>query len=327
VSAPMPDDATGAHVDHYALLGVAPGAAPEEIEHAYHEQMRAWSPANYGPGSPREILELAEERTRLLIAARQELADPDRRRAYDLDLARADGRGSVAAAGRGRVIAWLAFAGLLAVLGLAIGFSGVEGTGEEMYWWSTGIVELLGGAVLLAIVLWITPGIRVRDVVFLRRPRWPRDALGLRRPTSWRLGLGAGAALIVGSFVFAAVYDTIFGPFEPDPTMPGSWDGSRAPQFLLSLIVVAVVVPVQEELLYRGVGYSLLARWGTWAAIAIPAVLFALAHGFLELLPFFLAAGLGFGILRRATGSVLPGIVTHGVFNAMVTVLAVTAGG
>jgi membrane protease YdiL (CAAX protease family) len=322
----MPEGARPDAADLYSLLGVSPAATTDEIERAYQAQMQAWNPAGYGPGTPREILELAEERTQLLIAARRELADPERRRAYDLRLAGGDGGAGAAAPGRGRVVAWLGFASLLAAVGLAVAVSGVEGTGEEMYWWSTGLIELLGGAILLAVVLWITPGIRVRDVVLFRRPRWPRDALGLRRPTSWRLGLALGAALIVGSFVFAAVYDALFGPFEEDPTIPDFWDGSRAPQFLLSLFVVAVVVPVQEELLYRGVGYSLLARWGTWAAIGVPAVLFALAHGFLELLPFFLAAGIAFGLLRRATGSVLPGIVTHAVFNAAVTLLAVTAG-
>jgi hypothetical protein len=35
-SVPMPDGATGAHVDHYALLDVAPGATTEEIERTYH---------------------------------------------------------------------------------------------------------------------------------------------------------------------------------------------------------------------------------------------------------------------------------------------------
>ena len=66
--------------DHYAVLEVTPAATDAEIDVAYRRLIRAWHPGNYPVDAPREIHELAEERTKLLIQARQELRDPERRR-------------------------------------------------------------------------------------------------------------------------------------------------------------------------------------------------------------------------------------------------------
>ena len=114
---------------------------------------------------------------------------------------------------------------------------------------------------------------------------------------------------------------------DTDQGIPLFWDGSRAQQFALNFIVVAALVPIVEELTFRGLGFSLLAsRFGPRIALAGTTLLFALGHGFLIALPLFLIAGLALGWLRMRTGSVYPGMLMHGAFNGCMTLLAVTLG-
>jgi uncharacterized protein len=367
-------------IDYYALLELPPTASSEEVEAAYQRLMRAWHPANYRPEAPRGVRDLAAERTKQLIEAREVLLDRERRRAYDeqrtqgraASPARPEAPGSeltlpvpgdwpVAAAagdradaphvraepaegsaagavaddraaaqqprlGGGRLLAWSTLAGLLALLGFALGGAGYRPTGDEAYRYSTAIAGIVFTALMLALLLWITPGIRVRDLLAFRRPTWPREVLALRAPPTWSWAFAAGAAIIVAAYAFSFLYDRLFGPFEAEQGIATFWDGSRAHQFALNFLVVAVLVPIEEELMYRGLGFALLERFGTWIAILGTGSLFALAHGIVALLPVFLFAGIALAWLRARTGSVYPGMLVHGAFNGSVVILAVVFG-
>jgi uncharacterized protein len=101
------------------------------------------------------------------------------------------------------------------------------------------------------------------------------------------------------------------------------WDGSRVPEFAANFAVVAVVAPVFEEFMYRGVGYGLLERLGTGTAIVVTGLLFGLAHGYVYVLPLFVTYGLMLGWLRSRTGSIYPGMLVHGATNAAAMILTV----
>ena len=81
----------------------------------------------------------------------------------------------------------------------------------------------------------------------------------------------------------------------------------------------AAVAPVCEEVLYRGVLLSGALRWmpgRPWTAVWAVSLLFALAHGSLvALLPLCLVGVLCAALFLR-TGSLLPGMALHMVFNA-----------
>ena len=49
--------------------------------------------------------------------------------------------------------------------------------------------------------------------------------------------------------------------------MPDAWDSSRAAPFLANALVVAVVAPFVEELLYRGLGTGCSPFVSPWPAI------------------------------------------------------------
>ena len=66
--------------DHYRILGVSRKATPEEVKSAYRREALRWHPdRNFGD---RE----AEERFKAASAAYEVLRDPEKRRAYDMEL-------------------------------------------------------------------------------------------------------------------------------------------------------------------------------------------------------------------------------------------------
>jgi membrane protease YdiL (CAAX protease family) len=98
-------------------------------------------------------------------------------------------------------------------------------------------------------------------------------------------------------------------------------------QYLISayppMLGVAIVVfgPIVEELLFRGFLFRGVAhsRAGPYWAIAVTAALWALAHsnrGFFGVCTTFLM-GVYLGWLRRKTGSVVPTILLHVLWNAL----------
>lgn len=86
---------------------------------------------------------------------------------------------------------------------------------------------------------------------------------------------------------------------------------------VLAFLVMCVVAPVMEELLFRGLMQGLLRPYGLWLAIVGQAVPFALLHGSAAAFVFALLAGLFFGWLAERSDSILPGMLLHFVNNTM----------
>ena len=92
----------------------------------------------------------------------------------------------------------------------------------------------------------------------------------------------------------------------------------------------AVAAYVEERLkrgIYRGIGFTLLARFGTPVAIAATATAFGLAHGLLGGFVQIALLGCALAWLRSRVDSVVPGMFIHGTFNLISVVASVTIGG
>ena len=209
-----------------------------------------------------------------------------------------------------RLGAWLALIGALSLLNL-IGNTESGPPEDFVYLWSSAVFGLIQFAIMLVIVLAIAGTRRTREM------------LALRRPASWWRALGVGAGLIVAVYIFVAVLSPLLQPGEEQGLTPSGWDSSRAAQFAANFVVIAVFVPIVEELLFRGLGVTLLLRFGPLAAIVLVGVCFSLVHGVLEALPVLALFGGGLAYIRVRYASVFPCVVIHGSFNALSLVLAV----
>ena len=80
----------------------------------------------------------------------------------------------------------------------------------------------------------------------------------------------------------------------------------------MAFVALAVIAPVAEELMFRGLAWEIMGRY----ALPGTAAFWAIAHALPALLlPVFLA-GLVIGELRRRTDSLWPGMAVHMITNA-----------
>lgn len=146
--------------------------------------------------------------------------------------------------------------------------------------------------------------------------------LGLA-PIDWRRHLGlalAGWAFVLAPLLAtAAALNAIVAYDHPVVSLLG---GDRDFRVVMIVIVAAVVAaPFAEELFFR----RILQGWlesrlpgDGWASILLSAAVFALAHvgqglAFVPLFPL----GVVLGFIARRTGSIIPCILLHALFNAV----------
>jgi membrane protease YdiL (CAAX protease family) len=167
-----------------------------------------------------------------------------------------------------------------------------------------------------------------------------RDGLGLH-PVSARaflrtlLAAGALWTCAIGLSVVQSIlweappgHAELFGDFwnAMTPRSPGD--------ALLSLAAVALVPAVCEELLFRGMLLpAMLTRQSASAAVLLSAALFASLHvlptsdGGVSLyqVPQAMLVGVALGALRLRSGSLLPGVLAHTLYNATTFALVMMA--
>ena len=103
---------------------------------------------------------------------------------------------------------------------------------------------------------------------------------------------------------------------------PGTFPVADSPRALaISIITMAAVPAVCEELLFRGFCMAAWESRGTWFAVGVTAVLFALLHGSVYGLPAYLLVGAVSGFVVFALDSLYAGIVYHTVYNAACLVI------
>lgn len=93
----------------------------------------------------------------------------------------------------------------------------------------------------------------------------------------------------------------------------------------ISYPVLAVLVPLAEEMVFRGAILrkllGLTSNRYHWVAIAISAILFAIAHGNMAQMLHVVPMGLLLGWLYYRTGSIVPSLMLHCVNNSAVFII------
>lgn len=143
-------------------------------------------------------------------------------------------------------------------------------------------------------------------------------ALGVRRiPVRWVLiSIGCGVLAIVLSIAASVILILVTGPPSGDLQADYAAASRGGPLLLvLTLLAGAVLTPIGEELLFRGVVTNWLLRFGPWVAVPVGAAVFAPAHGINYVLPVAFVIGIITGLLFHATRSIWPGVIVHVVNN------------
>ncbi|HET7720535.1 MAG TPA: CPBP family intramembrane glutamic endopeptidase, partial [Acidimicrobiales bacterium] len=151
------------------------------------------------------------------------------------------------------------------------------------------------------------------------------------------IGLGLVVALAVQLLVLPGIA-YLLRPLLGEPEVSGPvqdlLDKSQGLAFVGLILSVAVGAPIVEELFFRGLLLrSLQRRVPDWAAVAVSAVAFGIAHGsalpvdaVLLVMISLTAFGAILAVMAIRTGRLGPSIVTHAVFN-LFTLLYLTLTG
>jgi membrane protease YdiL (CAAX protease family) len=215
-------------------------------------------------------------------------------------------RGSRLTHHRRRLLAWVVVVGLIAGLNYSARFADTGPTPPDvLFRWSTAIGTVVLDGIVLVLMLLIARGIALRE------------AFALRRPPSWSQAARIASGALAATWATSLVLELTVGHAAREQAVPQFWDAARLAAFAANFVAIAIFVPIVEELMCRGIGFSLLERWGQPVAIAGSSIAFALAHGAVLDLPWVLVTGLGLGYLRARTGSVYPGIALHVTINGI----------
>jgi len=200
-------------------------------------------------------------------------------------------------------VAWIVFVGVITAIAYASRFTQGPPSRNALYQWTTAVGELLTFAIIVVVTLAITGS--------------QHQLLALRRPHSWSQAAKLAVPAFIAVFIAISAIDQALHGSKEQGLVPKHWEPSHAGAYAANFVIVAAVAPVTEELLFRGLGFSLLERFGKWPAILTVGIAFGLYHGLVQALPELALFGCTLAWLRWKTGSVFPGMIVHATFNTI----------
>ena len=184
-------------------------------------------------------------------------------------------------------------------------------------------VTVLPVAILVGVTVWFQVNRR-----FYQTPISLAAAFGLNRRNTGRcllLGLGTGFGLVGIAMALALstslLIQALGDQAEPQKLVTLIAEEAAKPDqtgtLVFFVVMAAVVAPVVEEILFRGILYPAIKQIGYPRIAAIgTAILFALFHVNLLTFASLTAVALGLIALYEFTDNLLAPIVAHAVFNA-----------
>lgn len=245
-------------------------------------------------------------------------------------------------AGTGRVAVWVEtfVLYLVAFVGLSTAALLLEGSTLRLAW--------SGAAALLSLSVLAWP--RIRGVPWSEI----REAIGWTPGRGLLRELGAGIATyimtlpilgvgVIGVFILMAIARLLAGPAGPGggapveapshPIVPIVASGGL-PIKIMILILAAVIAPIVEETMFRGVLYRHLREltgrlggvWSFCASTFLVSFVFAAIHpqGWLAV-PALMAIATGLSLAREWRGTLIPSMVAHGISNGLVMTMLLVA--
>lgn len=169
-----------------------------------------------------------------------------------------------------------------------------------------GVPTVVAAALAIAIAHWRGNGARLDF-----RWRWSWRAVGL--------GLAFGFGGLFFTLPAALLYQSIVGP-DATSAVGGVFEGVRTnwPMAVTVLLLVAVIAPICEEVVYRGLLWGALEqRWGRLTAVTVSTVVFAVAHLEFERAPLLLVVAVPIALARLYSDNLWGSIVAHQVTNLL----------
>ena len=98
--------------------------------------------------------------------------------------------------------------------------------------------------------------------------------------------------------------------------------GDDVLSFCLTVVVLAVVPAICEEVAFRGVIMGIFRKYGDRFAIIVSALLFGMMHSSFMTMVFAFCSGMIFGLIRKNSDSLVPSIIVHFLNNLLSVIMA-----
>ncbi|WP_339230369.1 type II CAAX endopeptidase family protein [Oceanobacillus sp. FSL K6-2867] len=150
------------------------------------------------------------------------------------------------------------------------------------------------------------------------------DAVGIRRFSRkyWKLIIVSTIVLIAASILIVILMELVHIGAENSKTEALQQDITWF-TFSIGFISAAIISPIYEEIFYRGFLYKWFrVKWGVGAGMLCSSFIFTIVHlPTYNTLPVNFASGIIFAWTYEKSGSVLPAMIVHGVFNGLAIIL------
>ena len=169
--------------------------------------------------------------------------------------------------------------------------------------------------VALAVFLWpVVRPLRAKISLFASRPSsWPGLVIS-------SIGIGLAMRVVYWCLLIASIGLGLHGPGDPGRAAGPMfwWHCPSASHVAVSLGVLAVLTPLVEEFISRGLVLHALLGRGRMFAVVCSAALFAVMHAF-DNIPFAFLFGLVAGLQVLHQRSLWGPVITHATFNGLIT--------
>ena len=177
------------------------------------------------------------------------------------------------------------------------------------------------GALAIALVVPTVLAAGTALLITWARGNGPAVDLGLqwsRRDVG--LGLAFGFGGLVVTIPASILYLAIAGS-DTTSAVGEEFNGVRSGPVLAAVVfvIVVLVAPLCEEIVYRGLLWGAVERLGAhrWWALGITTVVFALAHFELTRTPLLFVVAIPIALARLYSGRLVASVVAHGVNNLL----------
>jgi membrane protease YdiL (CAAX protease family) len=185
-------------------------------------------------------------------------------------------------------------------------------------------ISVMALTLALAVPTVLAAGVAV--LITRLRGNGPRADLGL--VWSWhdvRVGIAYGFGGLVVTIPASLLYVVVVGADQASSAVGDVFEGLRAgwAAALAVVLVVVVLAPLCEEIVYRGLLWGALERYAVprWVPFVVTTLLFAVAHFEFTRTPLLFIVALPIALARLRTGRLVASVVAHQVNNLLPGVL------
>ncbi len=191
-------------------------------------------------------------------------------------------------------------------LGLAFGIYGEEALSTKL----EGYYLLLFDAAVVAIVL-----LAYKPVLHFIKYIW--DVSVLKSGKTYLYLLIGFIVIALSQYLMLHVFS--FESAAEQKEQLGSLGLQNSIQSIIYVLSVAIITPVKEEILFRGILYRFLEKkYNFLVSIIISSFIFGILHGGLLITATIM--GMVFAMLYKKTQSIIPSIILHIVWNLLVSI-------